>query len=248
MKVFNVIGFTQTGKTTTIEEIIKELRRRNYTVGSIKDIHFEQFAMDTPGKNTYRHKEAGSQLVTARGINETNVLFQEQLSIYEIIKFYNHDFLIIEGYSESNTPKILAGTTFDDLDKKFDNTVFLISGRIADEINQYKEVAALSALTDVSEIVDIIEKKAFKILPDFDPDCCSACGHSCRELCELIIKGHKKRDDCTISNSSISLTINGKNIPMVPFVQKILQNSVEGVIKELDGYEKNSKVKIEIND
>jgi molybdopterin-guanine dinucleotide biosynthesis protein B len=32
MKVFSVIGLSKSGKTTTIENIIKELRRRNYTV------------------------------------------------------------------------------------------------------------------------------------------------------------------------------------------------------------------------
>ena len=64
MKVFSVIGLTKSGKTTTIENIIKELRKRNYTVGSVKEIHFEKFKMDVDGTNTHRHKMAGSQLVT----------------------------------------------------------------------------------------------------------------------------------------------------------------------------------------
>ena len=33
----SVIGTTKTGKTTTIENIIMELRRRRYTVGSVKE-------------------------------------------------------------------------------------------------------------------------------------------------------------------------------------------------------------------
>lgn len=56
MKVLSVIGTSKTGKTTIIENIIRELRRRRYTVGSVKDIHFEKFAMDTEGTNTDRHK------------------------------------------------------------------------------------------------------------------------------------------------------------------------------------------------
>ncbi|HCS10941.1 MAG TPA: molybdopterin-guanine dinucleotide biosynthesis protein, partial [Clostridiales bacterium] len=54
MKVFSVIGITKSGKTTTIENIIKELRKRNYTVGSVKEIHFEEFKMDVEGTNTHR--------------------------------------------------------------------------------------------------------------------------------------------------------------------------------------------------
>jgi molybdopterin-guanine dinucleotide biosynthesis protein B len=52
MKVFSVIGLSKSGKTTTIENIIKELRRRNYTVGSVKEIHFEKFKMDIEGTFT----------------------------------------------------------------------------------------------------------------------------------------------------------------------------------------------------
>jgi molybdopterin-guanine dinucleotide biosynthesis protein B len=48
------------------EAIIAELRRRNYRVGSVKDIHFEGFALDQEGTNTHRHKMAGAELVTAR--------------------------------------------------------------------------------------------------------------------------------------------------------------------------------------
>ena len=46
MKVFSVVGVTKSGKTTTIEQIIKEFIRRGYSVGSVKEIHFEQFAID----------------------------------------------------------------------------------------------------------------------------------------------------------------------------------------------------------
>ena len=71
MKIFSVCGISKSGKTTTIELLIKELIRRGYTVGSFKDIHFEQFAIDNEGTNTYRHKQAGARPVTARGISET---------------------------------------------------------------------------------------------------------------------------------------------------------------------------------
>ena len=87
MKVFSVVGITQSGKTTTIENIIKELRGRGYSVGSVKEIHFEEFAIDTEGTNTFRHKEAGSQLVTARGNYETDMLFQEKLHIDRLLSF-----------------------------------------------------------------------------------------------------------------------------------------------------------------
>ncbi len=75
MKAFSVIGISKTGKTTSIEKIIKGLKKRNYSVASIKEIHFDSFAMDAPGTNTDRHRKAGSEIVTARGLNETDIMF-----------------------------------------------------------------------------------------------------------------------------------------------------------------------------
>lgn len=242
------MGYTKTGKTTTIEKIIEELRSRDYTVGSIKDIHFEQFAIDTPGTNTDRHKKAGSQLVTARGLYETDVLFPRKLDLYEIVKFYDHDYLVVEGYSNSNTPKILTASNIDDLESKIDETVFLISGKIADKIDSYKGIPAISALDDASLLVDLIIEKTFALLPDFDKDCCGKCGFSCRELCIKIVKGEKERSDCILDKQKVRLSINGSEIKMVPFVQNILRNTVIGVAKELKGYENNSKIIVTIDE
>lgn len=247
MKVFNVIGFTKTGKTTTIEKIIAELKSRNFTVGSIKDIHYEGFAIDTPGKNTYRHRQAGSQLVTARGLYETDVLFPKQLDLHEIAKFYDYDFLIIEGYSESNTPKILTGATLEDLENKIDDTVFLVSGKIADELDSYQGIPAISALEDIDAIVDMIISKTFRLLPDFDVECCGACGMSCRDLCINIIEGKMKRSDCVLDNQHTRLSINGNDVKMVPFVQSLLRNAVVGVASELDGYQGNAEIIVKID-
>ena len=246
MRVFSVIGITQSGKTTTIENIIKELKRRRYTVGSVKDIHFEKFAIDTEGTNTYRHKMAGSELVTARGNKETDILFQEKLQIEDILRFYNHEFVLLEGVVDTNAPKIITAHNIEGRDQKLDDSVFAISGRISNEIDEYKGIPVINSVGNVKKLVDLIEEKVYEKLPDYPKQCCSECGYDCRELGHMILKEKAKREDCVISNSNIKLYINDKEIDMVPFVQKILFNSVNGVIKELEGYNKEANIKIVI--
>jgi molybdopterin-guanine dinucleotide biosynthesis protein B len=246
MKVFSVAGYTKSGKTTTIEYIIKELKKRNYSVGSIKDIHFEGFAIDTEGTNTHRHKVAGAELVTARGLSETDILFQRKLDLYEIAKFYQVDYLVVEGVKDANIPMILTADCLEDLDERYNKKAFLISGKIADTIETYKDLDAISALQDIEGIVDRIEARTFPMLPDFDPKCCSACGYDCRILCEMIVAGDKVYEDCAILNADVKLKVNGKSIKMVPFVQQILRNTVEAVVKELDGYSENALIEIEL--
>jgi molybdopterin-guanine dinucleotide biosynthesis protein B len=246
MKVFSVIGYTKSGKTTTIEKIIKELRQRNYSVGSVKNIHFEDFKIDTEGTNTDRHRKAGSQLVTARGLFETDILFQEKLDIYKIASFYNHDFLVIEGMRDINAPKIVTADNTDDLDERIDKKTILISGKIADEIDEYKGFKAISALKDIKGMVDYIIENTFELLPDFKENCCNACGHNCSAMCEMIISGEKKRSDCIISDENISLSIDNNEIAMVPFVKNILKNAVIGVVSELKGYKKNAEITVKL--
>lgn len=174
MKVFAVFGVSRTGKTTTAEMIIQELRRRKRSVGSIKDIHAESFAIDTPGTNTFRHKEAGAQMVIARGLRETDILLQRRLSLEEMLKFFHHDFVVIEGCNEEPLPKILTAKSFREVDERLDSWVFAISGVISNDIasgdtsddrrgRDYKGVPVLNARTDAAALVDLIENKALDL-------------------------------------------------------------------------------------
>jgi molybdopterin-guanine dinucleotide biosynthesis protein B len=244
MKGFSVIGISNTGKTTTIENILKELVKRNYTVGTIKEIHYHDFKMDSEGTNTSRHKEAGSSLVTARGAFETDVMYQYKLSINEILSFYDYDYVVMEGVRDTPSPKIVTAHDIKGIEDKIDETTFVISGQISNTMREYKGIPVINSMTDVERLVDLIEEKVFDLLPDMKDECCQACGYTCKELSSLIIKGKAKRNDCILNNQKVGLKINGKEIAMVPFVQKILKNSIRAIVKELDGFNENGDIEI----
>ncbi|MCT4564675.1 MAG: molybdopterin-guanine dinucleotide biosynthesis protein MobB [Maledivibacter sp.] len=246
MKVFSVFGFTGSGKTTTIENIIRELKMRKYSVGSVKEIHYEDFAIDMVGSNTYRHRMAGAELVTARGYFETDVLFPKKISVEKMLSFYDQEYVVLEGVTDYNLPKILTAKSIDEIEEKLDESVFAISGRISNDIDSYKGIPVINSLDNLDELVDTIEEKVFVKLPDFESKCCSACGYDCRTLGIKILKGEAKRSDCILSESNVSLFINDKKIDIVPFVQSILSNTIQGIVSELDGYERGSKIRIEI--
>lgn len=247
MKVLSVIGTSKTGKTTIIENIIKELRRRRYTVGSVKDIHFEKFAIDTEGTNTDRHKKAGSQLVTARGMYETDVLFPERISMDKLLRFYDHDFVILEGVIDINAPRIVAAIDREGIEAKHDELTFCISGIISNTETEYKGLPVINSVDNIEKLVDLIEEKVYDRLPDFPPECCDACGFNCRELGSRILKGEAKKEDCKILDTEVELLVDGNKIQIVPFVEDILANAVLGVVKELEGYKKGKEIKVTIN-
>ena len=158
MKVFSIVGVSKSGKTTVAEEVIAELRRRNYSVGTVKDIHFEGFAIDKEGTNTHRHKMAGAELVTARGLHETDILFQTRLSLPEILRFYDQDFVILEGAYDFKGPGLITACTEKEIDERRWDNVIAVTGRIAGQLHEYKELPVINALTDAAGLTDLIEQ------------------------------------------------------------------------------------------
>ncbi|MDD2283477.1 MAG: molybdopterin-guanine dinucleotide biosynthesis protein MobB [Eubacteriales bacterium] len=244
MKVFSVIGITQSGKTNTVEKIIGELSRRRYSVGSVKDIHFEAFAIDTPGTNTYRHRQAGASLVTARGLKETDILYPLSLPIEKILEFYDQDWVVLEGVREINAPKIICAHDEEGIEDLLDASAIAIAGQVANTgLKEYKGLPVFNALTQAVELTDYVVAKVPRRLPDFDAKCCGLCGMSCRELLAEIIRGEKKRVDCLL-RQTVQLKIGGKPVTMVPFVQEILTNALTALVSTLDGYEQGKEISL----
>jgi molybdopterin-guanine dinucleotide biosynthesis adapter protein len=251
MKAFTIVGTSKTGKTTTIENIIRELVRRNFSVGSVKEIHFEKFAIDKEGSNTYRHAAAGAEVVTARGHYETDILYSRKLSVEEILKHYDQDYVIMEGVKDYNLPVILCASDSVDIEsyrkEDFFNRIFAISGVVSNNEVSFGEIPVINSEKDMGRLADLITEKVFDILPDYPKECCSLCGFSCRELASMILSGKSKRTDCQLNDSKILLAINGEKIGLVPFVQDILSDTIKGFVSNLKGYKKAKKIEIIIN-
>jgi molybdopterin-guanine dinucleotide biosynthesis adapter protein len=62
LKVLGVVGWSGSGKTTLITAILPLLRQAGLTVSTIKHTH-HGFDMDRPGKDSFRHREAGAHEV-----------------------------------------------------------------------------------------------------------------------------------------------------------------------------------------
>lgn len=57
-----IVGKSNVGKTTLLEGLITELKRRGHRVATVKhDVH--GFEIDQPGKDSWRHAQAGSDAV-----------------------------------------------------------------------------------------------------------------------------------------------------------------------------------------
>lgn len=108
-RVLSIVGHSGSGKTTLVEKLIREISNRGLRVATIKHAH-HKVVLDTPGKDSYRYKEAGavmSMLVTTSELqlvaDATDRRDPEQLAQ----RFLGEaDMVLAEGFSLCATPKI----------------------------------------------------------------------------------------------------------------------------------------------
>lgn len=60
MRVAAIVGSSGSGKTTLIEHLIRVARERGLSVSTIKHTHHHDIELDTPGKDSHRHRLAGA--------------------------------------------------------------------------------------------------------------------------------------------------------------------------------------------
>lgn len=106
--VVSLVGKSGVGKTTALERIIRELKRRGYRVGTIKhDTH--GFEVDRPGKDSWRHAQAGSDVVVISGPQKMALIrrLEEEMPLDDVVGLmHGVDIVITEGYKRGDRPKI----------------------------------------------------------------------------------------------------------------------------------------------
>jgi molybdopterin-guanine dinucleotide biosynthesis protein B len=106
--IVSMVGKSGVGKTTALERVIRELKRRGYMVGTIKhDTH--GFEVDRPGKDSWRHAQAGSDAVVLSGPRKMALIrqLQDEMPLDEIVRLMDGvDLVITEGYKRGDKPKI----------------------------------------------------------------------------------------------------------------------------------------------
>lgn len=216
MKLVMVKGVHNTGKTTTVLGVIRELKKRGHTVGSIKDIHFAGYNPDEKGTDTYLHKEAGSEIVTGIGRDKGAMIFDKKIDMKDILPNYSQDYIVLEGDPGVKCPNIVTGASVADFNERKDENTIGFSGILGNEIKEYEGLPVFSNKNtrDIEKIVDLFESEA--------------------------------KDMKVAGEREVSLTFDGKEVELVPFVEDIIKGALIGIVKELKGYEDGAEVVIKL--
>lgn len=117
MKRVHIIGGKNHGKTTLVAELVAEFRARGLRVGTIKHTHHHH-ELDTPGKDSHRHREAGAEVVgiLSRSMNavfwsnpepaESGSLSTEERYRSFAPAFFECDLVLVEGDTQTTAAKL----------------------------------------------------------------------------------------------------------------------------------------------
>ena len=111
MKVVSFAGYSGAGKTTLVERLIPVLRLQGQRVSVVKHAH-HKFDVDHPGKDSYRHREAGAFEVVVASDRRLALMreFEQpsELSVHHLIaELYDGvDWVLVEGFKHSDLLKI----------------------------------------------------------------------------------------------------------------------------------------------
>lgn len=154
MKVVGFAGFSGAGKTTLIERLVPLLKTRGLRVSVIKHAH-HGLETDRPGKDTWRHREAGAYEVLAaspeRLVLQRSFEQPGERSVHELIPALHPgvDWVLVEGFRDSNLLKVEVWRPATERPARYPDDPFIVA--IATDAPDHLPEATLRPVLDLND-------------------------------------------------------------------------------------------------
>lgn len=155
-----IVGGKNAGKTTLIERLLPELAARGRRVATIKhDAH--DFEIDMPGKDTWRHRQAGSDTTIIASSSKVAMIRMtgRETGLAELLRLVDRscDLVLIEGLRRSALPKIVVQNS--DPNAERPDILGEVWAVVGDRTSQGESSAPRFPTEDVAGLVDLIEER-----------------------------------------------------------------------------------------
>ncbi|MFQ5329964.1 MAG: molybdopterin-guanine dinucleotide biosynthesis protein B [Thermodesulfobacteriota bacterium] len=218
--IVSIVGRSGSGKTTLLEKVIRRLTERGYRVGTIKhDAH--DFEIDYEGKDSWRHKQAGASTVVLASSKKIAVVKDagREWSPESLAFTFasDHDIVITEGFKQSTIPKI---------------EVFRKS-HTAEPVclDDSNLIALATEIAEEGQEKDTLKKE----LPRLDIN-------DAEGVADFIAQ----RFLTPVPEKGVLLAVDGQAIALDPSSERLIKESLQGIIKSLNGCSEPGEIEVKI--
>lgn len=160
--VLGIVGWKNAGKTTLVEKLVACFTARGLKVSTVKHAHHD-FDIDHPGKDSYKHREAGAVQVVIASDKRLAMLKENPKNtsptVEDALRWIDPcDLVLIEGFKQHSHPKLEVSreTAEKPLIAQSDPTIRAV---VADTCLPELKLPVFGA-DDIDAIVDFISKEA----------------------------------------------------------------------------------------
>lgn len=226
-----------------VEALVNELTGRGYGVGTLKHTA-EEVHLDTPGKDTWRHRQAGS--VASAILHEKGAAFfiDKHITVYEAVaRLGSLDLVVVEGFkSLGNMARILVPRDEVELEELSNGLEIAVADLTGGRIRVRGDVPVIPLEESVT-LADVVEERAFPLLQGLD---CRGCGYDdCMSLARAILAGEAEAEGCVAFARGFSLRVDGVEVPLGRFVQDVTRNVLLGLVRSFKGVVDPRRVELE---
>ena len=171
MIIVSLIGLKKCGKTTCVSALVREFKSRGLKTGTVKSMVSSKFTIDTEGKDTWRHQDAGADFVISLSKDELAYIEKRQnrSQLDEFLRFIpdDTDILVCEGLEDADPRiiRVLVAKSSEFLAETFEvrgaqENVIALTGIIANETKKHDDYPIFNCTRqeDVKALAELILK------------------------------------------------------------------------------------------
>jgi len=217
LPIIAVVGSRQSGKTTTVEALVRGLTKKGYRVATAKHIHEANFTIDTKEKDTWRHTQAGAKTTISVAPNELTIIKKVNTNKYNLNALSQQcekeaDVLILEGFRKlvaknPLVPKLVTLKHTEEVAETLEyfKPILAFEGSAKVEAKGLK-IPKIDVLKEPQVLTEIVEKRIGPII--------------------------KKR---RALKETLTIQVNEKTLRLNPFAQKFIRNVIVSIASTLKG-------------
>lgn len=254
MKALAIVGFKNSGKTTTTGKLAEALEKKGLTVAIAKHTHHN---LDKPETDTARFMRPG-RTVIGLGPGESALFYGEPVPLLKLLPLVKADILLVEGGKEATwLPRILCLRSPEEAVKLSGGEGrgrVLATLRTRPESEFFQDVPHFAgggtgpdelsgqALDDLAQLA---WEQAFA-LPGLN---CGACGlGSCEAFACGVVQGRYQVSDCpSLQHQAVEIYSDGRPVALNPFMVRLIASMMKSVAAELKGYRPGADLVVRLN-